>query len=106
MSTKWLIAIVFLTCFLALGLALGCNGGGDDDDDSGGNPCGTFCDRINRCIMYGELGLDSQQECLNFCDWINAQVRDCVTAASNCAEVHYCLGLTSDDEVIDDDIVG
>ena len=105
MSTKWLIAIVFLTCFLALGLALGCNGGGDDDDDSDGDPCSTFCGLINnQCDLSGELGLGSQQECLNYCDGISDQIRNCVANAESCAEVRGCLGLNGDDDVADDDV--
>lgn len=101
----WGFAILATACALALGACMG--GDDDDDDDSGSDDDSDWreliCEKVSECDLDGDLGIATQEECLDFVNALDADAFDCSVTANNCSAFSECFADDNDDD--DDGVV-
>ena len=102
-SWIWLLGLTLVVAMLGLGAA--CDSGGDDDDDDGGaTGAEIFCNKLDKCGLFGLIDVATADQCLLYVSSGQASaVGGCVVDAANCDAVEACFD-TGDDDDDDDDV--
>lgn len=98
MNNHHMLALTSLILCFCLQMILSCGDDDDDDNDDGdeiSGDCEDYCYRLSDCDLPGQMGLDSLEECMDYChDRVSEALGLCVLETDSCYGVASCFQFT------------
>ncbi|MDP8222411.1 MAG: TlpA disulfide reductase family protein [Candidatus Lernaella stagnicola] len=106
MTRRAVLATTIIALLMAVSLIAACGSSGDESDTSGDSPSASqeFCEKLEKCpAATAQLSISGFDQCEAMFEYFALDVRQCVAAASDCAELVGCLAAFNSGGGDDDD---